>query len=302
MENAMPILVLRKYIAECSARISPTKARELGEFSDAKGISIEFTDDTRFNIRVNLASNTIKLPIGALNYLWSATHLFVAMYQAYVDAQKNFKTTFDTGADPATSAAVDLFNWASNDLIAGTLIWPTDAPRPSLTHAPGDLIHLTNEIFLAALAWILHHERAHVELEHSGNSNGTDSVRQEKDADRSASQWVMADCADEIERQKRAFGISTGFLAMALLDSPQSRIPEVKSHPPDMERLLDNLEIAKLNQENIVFSYSFVVLQFCIGQYDLRQTETGFVDGQPIPTFEEMFNELALRYHVRHRN
>lgn len=297
----MPILVLRKYIAECSARIAPTKAQELGKFSDEKGVSIEFTDDKKFSIRVNLATNTIKLPVGALNYLWSATYLFIVMYKAYIVAQENSQTTFDTGADPTTSSAIDLFNWASNDLIAGTLNWPDNAPRPSLNHAQGDLIHTTNEVFLAALAWILHHERAHVELEHPGNSSGPEGVRQEKDADRSASEWVMDGCANEMERQKRAFGISTGLLAMALLDSPKSRIPEVKSHPPDMERLLDNLAIARLNQENIVFSYSFVVLQFCIGQYDTKQAEVGVEGAQPIPTLEQMFNELALRYHVRHR-
>nr|WP_314621496.1 phage exclusion protein Lit family protein [uncultured Noviherbaspirillum sp.] len=302
MKNAMPILVLEKYIAECAARISPTKALELGEFSDAKGVSIEFTDDKKFTIRVNLATNTIKLPVGALNYLWSATHLFIALYQACVAAQEDGKTNLDSASDATANAAVDLFNWAGKYLIVGNLTWPDHAPRPSLDNQEGDLIHLTNEIFLATLAWILHHERAHVELEHQGNSIGPESIRQEMDADRSASQWVMAGCANEVERQKRAFGITTGILAMALLDSPRLKIPEVKSHPPDMERLLDNLGIAQLNPENIVYSYSLVVLQFCIGQYDLEQAEVDGVDGQPVPTFEEMFRELAIRYHVRHRN
>jgi hypothetical protein len=302
MRNAMPILVLKKYIAECAARISPTKAAELGAFSDAKGVSIEFTDDTKFRIRVSLATNTIKLPIGALNYLWSATHLFVALYQAYVAAQQNGEATLDMASDAVTNAAVDLFNWASEDLIAGTLIWPASAPKPSLATQEGTLIHLTNEIFLAALAWILHHERAHVELEHQGNSKGPESIRQERDADRSASQWVMANCTDKLEKQKRAFGITTGLLAMALLDSPRLKIPEVKSHPPDMERLLDNLDIAQLDSDNIVYSYSLVVLQFCIGQYDLKQAEADGVVGQPDPTFEEMFRDLAVRFHTRHRN
>lgn len=302
MKNYIPILVLKEYIAECSARISPTKAEELGEFSDAKGVSIEFTDDKKFAIRVNLANNTIKLPVGALNYLWCATHLFISLYQSYVVAQEDEKTTLDTASNAETNAAIGLFNWAAKDLIIGNLIWPANAPRPSLAKQEGDLIHLTNEIFLAGLAWILHHERAHVELEHQGSSKGPESIRQEKDADLSASQWVMTDCTNELERQKRAFGIATGLLAMALLDSPKLKIPEVKSHPPDLERLLDNLDIAQLKPDSIVYSYSLVVLQFCVAQYDPKQAAVDDVVGQPDPTFEEMFRELASRYHTRHRN
>lgn len=301
MKTNMPILELDRHIAECAARISPAKAVELAEFSSSKGVSIEFTDDKKFSIRVNLATNTIKLPIGALNYLWCATHLFVALYQAYVSAKERGQESLDTSSDAETSAAVELFNWAGRDLIVGSLAWPSNAAKPSLVHRPGDLIHITNEIFLAALAWILHHERAHVELEHMGNSKGPESIRQERDADRSASEWVMANCASELERQKRAFGITTGLLAMALLDSPKLQIPEVKSHPPDMERLLDNLAIAELDPENIVYSYSFVVLQFCIGQYDLAQAQAEPATGNSAPTLEEMFRDLALRYHMRHR-
>ncbi|MFL9888854.1 phage exclusion protein Lit family protein [Paraburkholderia agricolaris] len=301
VQNNMPVLELQRYIAECAARISPTNAAKLGEFNSEKGVAIEFTDDKKFSIRVNLATNTIKLPVGALNYLWCASHLFIALYQAYVAAQAEGKPSLDTGGDVATSAAVDLFNWASVDLIVGNLEWPANGPRPSLAHQQGDLIHLTNEIFLAALAWILHHERAHIELEHPGGSQGAESIRQERDADRSASEWVMAGCANEVERQKRAFGIATGLLAMTLLDSPKLQIPEVKSHPPDIERLLDNLDVAQLGHENIVYSYSFVVLQFCIGQYDLKQAESNGVAEESVPTLEGMFRELAVRYHTRHR-
>lgn len=302
MKNEMPILELREYICECAARISPTKAEELGKFNASKGVSIEFTDDKKFNIRVNLSTNTIKLPVGALNYMWCATHLFIALYQAYVSAQNEGGITLDTASDAATNAAVELFNWSRNDLIVGNLIWPANAPMPSLTHEKGDIIHMTNEIFLAALGWILHHERAHIELEHQGNSSGPESIIQERDADKSASQWVMEGCANELERQKRAFGIATGILAMALIDNPRAQIPEVNSHPPDIERLLDNLDIANLDNENIVYSYSFVVLQFCIGQYDLKQAEMNGNVGQPAPTLEAMFRELAIRYHTRHRN
>lgn len=301
MISNMPILELDQYIAQCAARISPTRATELGQFSDAKGLSIEYTDDKKFSIRVNLSTNTIKLPIGALNYLWCATHLFFTLYQAYVANQQAGKTTLDTSGNAETNAAVNLFNWARDDLISSELVWPTNALKPTLDHQSGDCIHFSNEIFLAALAWIIHHERAHVELEHQGNSKGSESVRQEMDADRSASEWLMTGCATELERQKRAFGISTGLLAMALIDNPKLKIPEVKSHPPDMERLLDNLDIARLDKENLVYAYSFVVLQFCISQYDLKQAESDTLPGQTAPSFEDMFRELAVRYHTRHR-
>lgn len=301
MKNDMPILELEQYIAECAARISPRKAAELGQFSKAKNITIEFTHDRGFNIRVVLSTNIIKLPVGALNYLWCATHLFIALYQSYVTAQAEGKIVFDTASDDATSAAVKLFNWAGKNLTGGDISWPAHTPKPSLMHENGDLIHLTNEAFLAALAWILHHERAHIELEHKGNSKGPESIREEKDADYSASQWVMAGCGNELERQKRAFGISTGILAMAMLDSPMLKIPEVKSHPPDIERLFDNLAIADLDADNIVYSYSLVVLQFIIGQYDVNQADVNSIPEQSDMSLRDIFSELAVRFHTRHR-
>ena len=82
--NQIPILELKEHIAECASRISPTRSEEFGKFAETQGLSIDFTDDKDFSIGVT-ADKTIVLPIGALNYLWCSTNMFVVLYNSYVE-------------------------------------------------------------------------------------------------------------------------------------------------------------------------------------------------------------------------
>lgn len=290
-----PILSLDNAIHECMFRISPGKIEQLLEFVDEHGLAIVFTRDRGFAIRVNLDTHEIKLPISALNYIWCATYMFYSLYQAYVEAQESGVRALDTATTRA-SVGIDLFNWAEGALTSGDTEWPADLPKPSLQHEQGDAVHFTNEVFLCALAWILHHERAHVELEHS-SAHKSITLRQESEADESATNWILSDCGSDEERQKRAFGIATATLAMALLDDVRAPQPQVTTHPPAPERLFVNLDTAALPPDNIVFSYCLVILQFCIAQY----TSAPPVD-EDRGTFAEVYEEFLMAYATRHRD
>lgn len=293
------ILHLRHHIAECASKISPTKAEALRTFAEEKGLSIEFTGESGFKIRVRLDTHVIILPLGALNYLWCSAHLFYVLYQAYIEAQDKGATVLDTGGKDDVSGAIALWNWSRQALRTDGAPWPTGAPQPSLDHQPGDNVHVANELFLASLAWILHHERAHVELEH--RADALDSVRQEMQADRSATEWILAGNLSEVERQKRGFAIVVAFLAMAMLDDPRAPIPPVTTHPPDLERLLDNLDLARLPKDNIVYTFGMVVLKLCIGQYDLEKAAIGNAEADAQKPFEELFREALVLHNTRHR-
>jgi hypothetical protein len=289
------ILQLEDEIASCMFVIAPAKASELGRFVEEHDLSIVFTEDKGFTIRVNLVSHEIMLPIGALNYLWCSTYLFYQLYQSYVAAQGAGVKVLDT-SQTGCNDAIDLFNWARNSLRTNELKWPEDSPRPKLGKPQGDdSIRITDEIFLCGLAWVLHHERAHIELEHLGSAPLED-VRLETDADNSATKWVLDSCNSDLERQKRALGIATATLAMALLDDPHRPQPPVTTHPSSPERLYANLQIAGLPPDNIVFSFSLVVLQFCIGQY----TNAPSADAN-VGTFDEYLGDFLAIYATRHR-
>lgn len=293
------ILHLRHHIAECASKISPTNAEALRTFAEQKGLSIEYRDERGFKIRVRLDTHVIILPLGALNYLWCSAHLFYGLYKAHTEGQEKGATVLDLRGNEDLSGAIDLWNWSRQALRTEGAHWPSGAPRPSLDHQPGDSVYWANEFFLLSLAWILHHERAHVELEH--RADALDSVRQEMQADRSATEWILAGSLSEVERQQRGFAIAVAFLAMAMLDNPRESIPPVTTHPPDMERLLDNLDLARLPKDDIVYMVGLLVLKFCIGQYDQEMAAIGHSEADAEKPFEELFRDALVLFNTRHR-
>jgi hypothetical protein len=286
---------LSELIAQCPSRIAPARAGELKAFAQQRNLSILYSDDDGFRIRVRLDNNTIVLPVRSLNYLWCATHLFVTLYNRYCEAHQQKRVDLDTASDPATSEALDLFNWARSALRGSADLWPEGHVQPSLNFDAGSEANVVVELFLCALAWIIHHERAHVEHEHKGNRS-SNTLQEELQADRSATEWVMTECANDLERQKRAMGIAVATLAMAMLDDPHSPIPEVTTHPPDLERLYDNVDLAELPPNNIVYDFCVVVLMLCVGQYGPVT-----ILEREIITSREVYDDLVVQFHRRHR-
>jgi hypothetical protein len=84
-----------------------------------------------------------------------------------MQAQKSGAQAFRPAGDPALAGALDLYEWALAAVSMKTIQpWPEDAPRPVAKPDRESALHVASEIFLVAVAWILLHEIAHIELKH----------------------------------------------------------------------------------------------------------------------------------------
>lgn len=168
-------------------------------------------------------------------------------YYSAVDgmiAKKN--GTADSGTDARIQKANELLTWAVRTDVATTL---GDKSSFSLGAIPHDIeklyrsclkteqLDLGEEIFRLAVAWVLHHELAHLRLQHS-----VPSVKIEYEADHAATDWLLkADELSQADRRARYFGIATGLGWLSALNvyiGPGNG----KTHPPAGQRFVNGVE------------------------------------------------------------
>lgn len=123
----------------------------------------------------------------------------------------------------------------------------------------GSDIHVTNELFLCGVAWIVHHEIAHVRLGHTP-VHTTRSQAEELEADLEATKWILERSSVEAESQKRTLGIATAILA--LMGIEKGREFNVNhSHPAAFERLYRCLDSVSIDENDKVFAFASVIMQ-----------------------------------------
>lgn len=280
-----PILKLETFIAGSTFRIAPEREVELGDWSDLTKFSIAIVDRKGFSIKVSVKKREASLPVAALEYLWAASHAYIVLYDEYCTAQKDGEEYFDTSGNSRRRNAIDLGKWAVDNMFgSATEDWPCNFPMPDDKAPHGSDIHVANELFLCAIAWIIHHEIAHVKLEHPDVESVT-SLSEEREADISATSWILAHSDVEAEYRKRTVGIATAILAIQGTESNTGDI--LQTHPKAFERLYDCLENAQIDDDNEVYAFSSFVMQMQLA-----------TQGISIPTdansFKELFSEILI--------
>lgn len=255
-----PILSLRNAIASSAFRIAPERNSELAQWNDSNNLKLVLVDSPHFNISVCLSKLEVTINIASLEYLWASIHAHLMLYDEYGNAQRCGSEQFDSGNNLRTKNAIDLLSWSVKNLHgSGTDSWPIGLPFPVQFPLPGCDIHVTNELFLCAVAWIIHHEICHVRLEHQAFLT-TSSISEEKDADICATKWILDNCHVPQEFKKRIFGIATAILALQGLDSAPN-FNTLQTHPKTFERIDYCLTAAALSEEDEIFLFASVIMQ-----------------------------------------
>jgi hypothetical protein len=154
--------------------------------------------------------------------------------------------TADAGTDGRLQKASELLTWAVRTDVATTL---DDRSSFSLGAIPKDIeslyrgclkeeqLGLGEHIFELAVAWVLHHELAHLRLRHA-----VPSVRIEYEADQAATDWLLkADGLSQAERIARYFGVATGLGWLSALNVYIGS-GTGGSHPPAAQRFFKGIE------------------------------------------------------------
>ena len=282
-----PILKLEEGISAVAFNIAPEKVAECVGIRDRNEISIEFTDDKGFAIRVNLDSNTILLPICSLEYLWAFSHYCWVLTQEYAHAQRSKAHQFDCLGNSRLRDSYKIMDWAKYNLSAtDTSKWPPNLPVPKMDPEHCSDIHVANELFLSALGWMVHHEIGHIVLEHSRTTTPL-AEKEEKEADLYATDWILSGIETEDHlKVKRAHGIAVGVLCLQSLEI-ENRSCLRNTHPNANDRINYCLSRHKVGDNEVIEAFCTVVLQFLFSSKNIKAN----VDGD---SFEKIMIDILI--------
>jgi hypothetical protein len=267
MNSLFPTRCIFDHVAASPFRVAPEAAENLVSNIARRNITLAYVENPAVLAEYSPSQAIVTVGGGYLDALWAAAHLYLVAIRAYQEAQKDGKSMFGLAEDSRVAAAYLLYLDRMKLVAQGvSQEWPKDSPKPTrypFKHTDG---YATNELFLVAIGWVIHHEIAHAMLDHEEGS--IDSVREEKQADREATRWVCTQPADDDELFKRAIGISTAILFLIALDLHLSR-RTLTTHPPSWERLLDALDIACLADDHRVYAFTFVMLDIHLAAHGI---------------------------------
>lgn len=257
-----PICHLESSIAGVAFQIAPEREAESVALRDKHQIEIELIDDSGFSIRVDLKTSAIKLPIAALEYLWSFCHYTCVLVDEYRTAQMKGAKQFDCLGNSRLVSSNELLKWAKSNLLSeGTSQWPPSSPAPRRSGVANNDASVATELFLCALGWIVHHEIGHIALGHSHLLTDL-AVREEQEADDYATDWLLS-ALDPSDRQrlKRALGIAAAILCIQSTEIQNSACL-ANTHPDAHERIFACLSKVEADHSELVNAYASVVLQY----------------------------------------
>lgn len=279
-----PISHLENAIAGSPFNIVPEHMGYLVDLRDSRNIKIEILERPGFDIDVILNESLVRLSVAALEYLWACGHFLWVTTQEYRTAQMRGEAQLDFGYNSRLKDAAALFEWSRENLkCPGVNPWPNHLPSPQLTPEDHSDIHVANELFLSAIAWIIHHELAHVALQHTVLA----SLPEEKQADIEATSRILdaLDPADPMQR-KRALGIAVALLCIQSLEVGIPR-PTVQTHPRAYERIWHCFERYVIGDREDIEAFLVVGLSALFDNHGIRPN----VEGK---TFSEILSDMLL--------
>jgi Peptidase U49 len=228
-------------VAGSAFAAAPEKAEQL--YARVRNIKLEFLHEPRpkagsFKFSANPETRVIKISEGALELLWAASFAFTTLFQVCRDSQRAGQDRVNAVDFPELQKAFRLYGWALNKCHREACeAWPGEFPSSQNVDLQ---TRLATELFLVAVGWILLHESAHILLDHKIDGPSDLKKREERDADRFASEWLLDRVTDRKLLQKRSLGIAIATLTLTALDLRAKRL-DLKDHPRAVERLSVNL-------------------------------------------------------------
>lgn len=269
-----PLEHLYPYIIPSLARVAPERARELQRLIDELGVTFDFDDTSpKMVFKSNHANNSIKIGLRALERLWIRAYAYIHLYEHITKLQLADVTArgFDLTQDVNLANAMTMLAWAvdverrlteaGSDGDPGDVSWPAHLPRPPRNPPHDSLENAADELFLCAIAAVLHHEMGHLVRKHDprtlpqGDPSIFDpakdpakleadriNIRREKEADAWSADWLLEGLDSRDDRfLKRVVGTSLGYLWSASRNI-HTGYWLTNNHPPAWDRLYQNLK------------------------------------------------------------
>jgi hypothetical protein len=214
--------------------------------------------------RFSISGDYLHISDGALNLIWCSSYASWFIYQAIGRAEKNGREVVRFDDDRETEEAVSLYQWAICCVRDKAYTpWPAGAPQPTRTPVHESPLHIANEVFLTAVAWMLLHEAGHLARNHPFLTSAR-SLDEEHEADFFATDHVLGGVTDEQVRFKRSVGIVVANAIILLLELMNGPVAS-QTHPPVEERISRNLRGPELESNNRIHAFATALIQFHLG-------------------------------------
>ena len=255
-------LGLHQAILECLHSVSPTRREELNEL--IRKLSVTFQLDVK-GYRVNdfwaaFPSHTVNIPRLCLFRLKAHAYSYIVVLNDILAAREQRGVD---NAEKRKQLVNEVLMWATKTDIATS---DQDGSEHSLGCVPEALDRMLNdpaiendaiaaeEGFRRAVAWMIHHELAHIRLGHS-DAVDADIIAQEREADCLAIDWLLSGQTEEAELIASIYGITVGLGWLACLRVYLDE--EDDQHGSACVRFIDRLEYLskQLNSEMAEFAW-----------------------------------------------
>lgn len=152
------------------------------------------------------------------------------------------------------------------------------AERASATNAisaEGFVAKDRGRAVLCSIAFVLHHELAHIALGHIGPSQ----LDRERDADHSATDWIMSGITDPHDPRftKRLLGITLAMLLFTIRGI-YTRKHGGSTHPRDFDRLFYSLTRYLSDRAHPVFAFTVFALKLHLDNAEISVEEAVYPD------------------------
>lgn len=253
-----PIHYLMNYIPDALINVAPENKykfeKEYPEFT------LEFLDSKNWLLEVNPISRTIYLSRKVVEIFWAVSFGYFTFYKRVMSGKLITEPVIvDLTKDPELLKSVQLLNWIYHSWINNdSEEWPDQLPKPIENPPMDSMEKVADELCLCSVAYLLHHELAHIRLLHSGESE----IHSEKEADYEATEWLLNHDIpeDDMRFTKRAFGIALAFEVLTARGIYTGNYGG-KTHPYSYDRLYNNLDRYLPNPLHIIWAFLSSVLK-----------------------------------------
>ena len=245
-----PIRFVMSHIHEAIVNIAPeNKERFDNEYPD---FILEYFDTDKWILEVD-ASKHISLSRRVVEIYWAVAYGYITFYTKIVQGKKIIQETEkNLHEDSEVKNAMLLLTWIYESWLNNVdSPWPIDLPRPLENPKKGIMENVADELCLCSIAYLIHHELAHVRLQHSGSS----TIDIEKEADAEATDWLLNHSLDEWDYKfiKRALGIAVAFEVLTAKGIYTKTFDGI-THPYSYNRLYHSLDKYINDPQHVVWA------------------------------------------------
>jgi hypothetical protein len=284
-----PIRDLDRAILSAVFSVAPAKAQELFRFLEQRNVEFDYIEDAGFVFRAASSPSTgiIEASVPSLELLWCASYCYWEMYQLITAVQNRSDRSWTADELVRRGRVEEMFGWSLMNVHRKSAEdWPSELSRPEASSTFGSLTHVSTELFLVALGWILHHEIGHIVHSHS-TQKGRSKRDQEREADEAANLWLFNGVSDRAVRQKMALGLVTALCMLSARRQPGKDSSPQETHPHPLERLVTALNQCNLPEDNVAYAYAISALQM-----NMVLTNFTYVPGADAP-FRTLLESLC---------